>query len=182
MSAEGANLFKQIGMVIVMSARLDHLRMQMLEATADVSLEDASRLRRDDLTRQLKQAVQRKPLNRLEAQLNEWLREVTALLRIRDLLAHSDGYHQVWGDGRRGFFIMHPKTGEVRPAFTSEELEQVIDRLDNAGRVGWRLRMDLGTLAHDEAQYEANLNVQAQFEAAQAEMTAEAERLREAGG
>jgi len=40
---------KQIGMVIVMAARLDHQRMQMLEAIAEVPVNDVSKLRRDDL-------------------------------------------------------------------------------------------------------------------------------------
>lgn len=172
---------KQIGMVIVMAARLDHRRMQMLEATAGISVEDASKLPRDALTKRLKDSVQSKPLNRLETKLNNWLREVNDLLEIRDWLAHSETYHQVWGDGRSGHFMMRPRTGQVRPAFTLEKLEQVIDRLDDATSEGMRLVMDLGTLAQDEAQYDANLKVRAQVEATWAEMAADAKRLREAG-
>jgi len=56
--------------------------------------------------------------------------------------------------------------GQVRPAFTLEKLDQVIDRMDDTGREGWRLMMDLGTLAHDEVQDEAHLKVQEQIEAA----------------
>jgi hypothetical protein len=121
---------KQIGMVIVMAARLDHQRMQMLEITAGVSVEDASKLRREVLTKRLKDSVRSKPLSRLEAKVNEWLREANDLLQIRDWLAHSEAYYQVWGDGRRGHFMMRPRTGQVRPAFTPERMEQVIDRLD----------------------------------------------------
>ena len=100
--------------------------------------------------------MRREPLNRLEAKLNEWLREVNDLLDIRDSLAHSETYHEVRGDGRRGHYMMRPKKGQARRrAFTLEKLEQVIDRLDDAGREGWRLMMDLGTLAHDEVQYDA---------------------------
>jgi len=173
---------KQVGMVIVMAARLDHQRMQMLENTAGVSVEDASKLPRDVLTKRLKDSVRSKPLNRLDTKLNEWLREANDLLEIRDWLAHSETYHQVWGDGRRGHFMMRPRTGQVRPAFTLEKLEQVIDRLSDATSDGMRLMMDLGTLAHNEAQYDANLKVRAQVEATWAEMDAEAERLREARG
>lgn len=172
---------KQIGMVIVMAARLDHQRMEMLEVTAGVSVEEASKLRREALTKELKDSVKNKPLNRLETKLHDWLREVNDLLEIRDWLAHSETYYQVWGDGRRGHFMMRPRTGQVRPAFTLEKLEQVIDRLDDATSEGVRLVLDLGTLAHDEAQYDANLKVHAQVEAAWAEMDAEAKRLREAG-
>jgi len=106
---------------------------------------------------------------------------VSDLLDIRDWLAHSETYHQVWADGRRGDFMMRPRTGEVRPAFTLEKLEEVIDRLDDTISHGARLVMDLGTLAHDETQYDANRKVQAQIEAAWAEMDAESERLRKAG-
>jgi hypothetical protein len=171
---------KQIGMVIVMAARLDHQRMQMLEATAGVSIEDSSKMRRNDLTKRLKQRVQRQPLNRLQSKLNNWLREADDLLDIRDWLAHSEPYYQVWADGRSGHFMMRPRTGQVRPAFTLEKLEHVIDRLDDATSDGVRLVMDLGTLAHDEAQYDANLKVHAQVKAAWAEMGAEAGRLRKA--
>jgi|Tabmets5t2r1_1033131.scaffolds.fasta_scaffold23787_3 hypothetical protein len=173
---------KQIGMVIVMAARLDYERMLILERTAGVPVEESANLSRRALTKQLKDSVRREPLNRLEAKLNEWLREVNDLLNIRDWLAHSETYHQVWGDGRRGHFMMRPRTGQVRPAFTFEKLEEVVDRLGDAGHEGWRLMMDLGTLAHDEAAYDANLEVHAQVEAAWAEMDAEAERLRKAGG
>jgi hypothetical protein len=171
---------KQIGMVIVMAARLDHQRMQMLEATAGISVEDASKMRRNDLTKRLKQSVLSKPLNRVQTKLNDWFREANDLLDIRDWLAHSEPYYQVWADGRSGHFMMRPRTGKVRPAFTLEKLEQVIDRLDDATSDGVRLVMDLRTLAHDEAQYDANLKVQARVEAAWAEMDAEAERLRQA--
>jgi hypothetical protein len=170
---------KQIGMVIVMAARLDHQRMQMLEVTAGVPVADAAKLPRRVLTKRIKASVRSKPLNRLEAKVNEWLREVNDLLDIRDWLAHSETYHQVWGDGRRGHFMMQPRTGRVRPAFSLEKLEQVIDRLGDATSNGIRLVMDLGTLAHDEPQYDANLKVGAKVEAAWAEMEAEAERLRQ---
>jgi hypothetical protein len=173
---------KQIGMVIVMAARLDHQRMQILEITAGVPVGDSGSLRRAVLTARLKDSVRGEPLNRLEPKLNEWLREVNDLLDIRDWLAHSETYHQVWGDGQRGHFMMRPKTGQVRPAFTLEKLEQVVDRLDDASSDGWRLVMDLGTLAHDEAAYDANLKVREQVEAGWAEMNAEAARLREASG
>ena len=173
---------KQIGMVVVMAAKLDHERMLILERTAGVPVEESAKLSRRALTKRLKESARREPLNRLEAKLNEWLDEVNDLLDIRDWLAHSATYHQVWGDGRRGHFMMRPKTGEVRPALTLEGLEQVIDRLDAAGHVGWSLMMDLGTLAHDEAAYDANLKVREQVEAQWAEMDAEAARLRKAGG
>jgi len=172
---------KQIGMVIVMTARLDHQRMQMLEATAGISVEEGSNLRREVLTKRLKDSVQGKPLDRLAPELNEWLQEVNDLLDIRDWLAHSEAYYQVWGDGRSGHFMKRPRKGQARRAFTLEKLERVIDRLDDATSEGARLVMGLATLAHDEAQYDANLRVRKQIEATWAEMNAEAERLREAG-
>ena len=70
---------KQIGMVIVMAARLDYQRMQILERTAGVPVEESANLRRRTLTRRLKDSVRREPLNRLEIKLNEWLREVNDL-------------------------------------------------------------------------------------------------------
>jgi hypothetical protein len=151
----------------------------VLEVTAGVPVADAANLPRRDLTRQLKASVRSQPLNRLEAKVDQWLREVNDLLDIRDWLAHSEPYHQVWGDGRREHFMMRPRTGQVRPAFTLEKLEHVIDRLADATSEGVRLVMDLGTLAHDEAQYDANLKVHTQFEAAVAQMDAEAERLKQ---
>jgi hypothetical protein len=172
---------KQIGMVIVMAARLDYLRMQILERTAGVLVEESANLSRRVLTKRLKDSVRSEPLNRLEAELHEWLREVNDLLDIRDWLAHSETYHQVWADGRRGHFMVRPRTGQVRPAFTLEKLEQVVDRLDDAGHDGWRLMMDLGTLAHDEAAYDANLEVRKQIEAEWAKMDAEAASLRQRG-
>ena len=152
---------KQIGMVIVMAARLDYQRMQILERTAGVPVEESANLRRRTLTRRLKDSVRREPLNRLEIKLNEWLREVN------DLTGHPR--------------LARPLR-DVPPGLGRWSQEHVVDRLDDAGRDGWRLMMDLGTLAHDEAAYDANLKVREQVEAQWAEMDAEAARLREAGG
>jgi hypothetical protein len=77
--------------------------------------------------------------------------------------------------------MKRPRKGQARRAFTLEKLEQVIDRLDDATSKGARLVMDLATLAHDEARYDANLRVRKRIEAEWAEMNAETERLREAG-
>ncbi len=165
---------RAIGMVIVMAAQLDYQRMRILDITAGIPVADSANFTRAQLTKRLKESVSSPPLDRLQARLNTWIQEVIDLWDIRDTLAHSDAYFETRGDGQQGHFMLRPKTGKVRPAFTPQKLEEIIDRLSDAGRDATRLEIEAGILLHQGVDaHEAHLKAHEEYEARVAKMMEE---------
>ena len=154
-------MLKQIGIVVVLSARLDLTRMKILEAATSVPVRVSSTYRRPDLKKALKDAFANAPLDRLQDRMNAWHGQVDQLFNFRDNLVHSGGAYETRGDGTSRYVREHAREGE-RTQFSQSKLEAIIERLSDAESDGVGLHIETSVLvsqgpeAHDQmlAQHE----------------------------
>jgi hypothetical protein len=160
-----------IGRVVVMGAKLDYQRMKLLEVVADVPIADSARWDRKRLKDEIRDSFDRSPLDRLSERVGAWLTEVDNLLDLRDRYAHSITYHEVRGDGTRGSYISHPKTGIIRPEPNAAAWEALVLRLSDALSVGVTLDIEARILRHQGVEaHDAHRRAHEEYEARVEEM------------
>jgi hypothetical protein len=136
-------ILRDIGLVMVMAAQLDHRRMTLLHKVADIPVEESAAYRRSsDLTKAIKEQFSVDPLMLMKPRVDAWLGEVTTAFEIRNRYAHSITYFEARGDGTSGSYIRHLRSSEAQPVVDATALQADIERIHRAGSVGVRLELD----------------------------------------
>jgi hypothetical protein len=149
-------MLRSIGLIVVVAAKLDHQRMELLEQAAGVPVPTSSKYWRSQLTDAIRASFANPPFDRLQDRVHAWLADADNLFDIRDTVSHSTGYYVVRGDGSSGFYSHRPSTGNTRPQFTAGKLEEFVLRFVDALHEGAGLTMEAGIIneggleAHDE--------------------------------
>jgi hypothetical protein len=135
-------MLRSIGLIVVLSSQLDHVRMQILEEADQVPVTTSADWSRRRLTEALISAYAEPLFEPLRQQLATWLEEGESLFDFRDDLVHSVGAYETRGDGSQRFIKEHPRSSGIKLQVTAEELDALVMRLSDATHEGVRLRLD----------------------------------------
>lgn len=175
------DMLRSIGLIVVLAAQLDYLRMQLLQVANSTPIEESAKYSRDDLTKEIKKAFKTAPFDRMAARVGAWLRRANDLFDIRDRVCHSTGHYETRADGHSGFYAVHHKSGQTRPQFTAARLDGFVRRLIDATGFGQGFLFEAGALASGGTDaHDAYLAEQERWEEQRRQVMAEGQRLREA--
>ena len=136
-------MLRSIGLIAVLSARLDFIRIQLLEAADQVPLTASANWPRHEVRKALVSAFSDPLFTPLYQQVSTWLEEGDPLFAYRDELMHSVGGYEVRGNGAARFIREHPRTpGVTQPQKTADELDTVVMALADATHEGVGLHLD----------------------------------------
>ena len=132
-------MLRIIGMIAVLSARLDFIRIQLLEEADQVPLTTSAYWDRQKVRDALELAFSEPPFAPIYQQVSTWLETGDSLFGFRDDLMHSVGGYEVRGDGAARFVREQPRTPRVKqPQKTAVKLDPVVMALaEKASAFAW---------------------------------------------
>jgi hypothetical protein len=144
-------LLADIGRIVVLGAHLEYTRLMLLDnATRGARpIKKLAALAWPDATREIKEAFNAEPFDRLGGQVNAWLDRVNDLIEYRHTVAHSMAYYEFRGDGTTGYGNLQPRKGQSKPQFTREDLKDIVARMVKAHREGHSLWIEVIVIRED---------------------------------